>query len=181
VLNESAFVSADLKSRVESAVAALGYQPNLLARSMAKQRTQTIGMIVPDIANPFFPEVVRGAEKANTGEDCSQTFLRYCRVAELPRNLDGLDRTELRSRQSRIEGRKHHAAASTPFDHHSRHRRPHARDALRVGKDQCNCGSRHHGQDKAMRVPARQCFANQEVTRDARKAAPVRVTRRVNK
>ena len=43
-------------------MAALGYQPNLLARSMAKQRTQTLGMIVPDIANPFFPEVVRGAE-----------------------------------------------------------------------------------------------------------------------
>src|SRR5205823_4790597 len=62
VLNDSAFVSAGLKSRVESAVAALGYQPNLLARSMAKQRTQTLGMIVPDIANPFFPEVVRGAE-----------------------------------------------------------------------------------------------------------------------
>jgi LacI family transcriptional regulator len=62
VLNESAFVSPNLKSRVQAAVAALGYQPNLLARSMAKQRTQTIGMIVPDIANPFFPEVVRGAE-----------------------------------------------------------------------------------------------------------------------
>jgi LacI family transcriptional regulator len=62
VLNDSAFVSADLKSRVQSAVAALGYHPNLLARSLAKQRTQTLGMIVPDIANPFFPEVVRGAE-----------------------------------------------------------------------------------------------------------------------
>ena len=62
VLNESAFVSDGLKGRVQAAVAALGYQPNLLARSMAKQRTQTLGMIVPDIANPFFPEVVRGAE-----------------------------------------------------------------------------------------------------------------------
>jgi LacI family transcriptional regulator len=62
VLNDSAFVSAGLKSRVQAAVDALGYHPNLLARSMAKQRTQTIGMIVPDIANPFFPEVVRGAE-----------------------------------------------------------------------------------------------------------------------
>ena len=62
VLNETAFVSPNLKARVRSAVAALGYQPNLLARSMAKQRTQTLGMIVPDIANPFFPEVVRGAE-----------------------------------------------------------------------------------------------------------------------
>ncbi len=62
VLNDSAFVSVNLKRRVQSAVAALGYQPNLLARSMAKQRTQTLGMIVPDIANPFFPEAVRGAE-----------------------------------------------------------------------------------------------------------------------
>ena len=62
VLNDTAFVSPSLKSRVRAAVAALGYQPNLLARSMAKQRTQTLGMIVPDIANPFFPEVVRGAE-----------------------------------------------------------------------------------------------------------------------
>jgi LacI family transcriptional regulator len=62
VLNDSAFVSADLKSRVQAAVAALGYHPNLLARSLAKRRTQTLGMIVPDIANPFFPEVVRGAE-----------------------------------------------------------------------------------------------------------------------
>ena len=61
VLNDTAFVSPSLKSRVRSAVAALGYQPNLLARSMAKQRTQTLGMIVPDIAKPFFPEVVRGA------------------------------------------------------------------------------------------------------------------------
>src|SRR3977135_3689731 len=62
VLNDSAFVSAALKGRVRAAVDALGYHPNLLARSMAKQRTQTVGMIVPDIANPFFPEVVRGAE-----------------------------------------------------------------------------------------------------------------------
>ena len=62
VLNESAFVSPPLKARVQSAVVALGYQPNLLARSMARQKTQTLAMIVPDIANPFFPEVVRGAE-----------------------------------------------------------------------------------------------------------------------
>jgi LacI family transcriptional regulator len=62
VLNDSAFVSPDLKTRVQAAVAALRYHPNLLARSLAKRRTQTLGMIVPDIANPFFPEVVRGAE-----------------------------------------------------------------------------------------------------------------------
>jgi LacI family transcriptional regulator, galactose operon repressor len=62
VLNDSAFVSAGLKARVQAAVAALGYQPNLLARGLAKQRSQTLAVIVPDIANPFFPEVIRGAE-----------------------------------------------------------------------------------------------------------------------
>ena len=62
VMNDSAFVSPALKARVMSAIDALGYHPNLLARGLAKQRTQTFGMIVPDIANPFFPEVVRGAE-----------------------------------------------------------------------------------------------------------------------
>jgi LacI family transcriptional regulator len=67
VLNDSAFVSPGLKERVEAAVAALRYRPNLLARGLAKQRTQTLGMIVPDIANPFFPEVVRGAEDVAAG------------------------------------------------------------------------------------------------------------------
>jgi LacI family transcriptional regulator, galactose operon repressor len=67
VLNDTAFVSAGLKQRVLSAVRALGYEPNLVARGLAKQRTQTLGMIVPDIANPFFPEVVRGAEDAARG------------------------------------------------------------------------------------------------------------------
>jgi LacI family transcriptional regulator len=62
VLNETAFVSPDLKTRVQRAIAELGYQPNLLARGLARKQSQTLGIIVPDIANPFFPEVVRGAE-----------------------------------------------------------------------------------------------------------------------
>jgi len=64
VVNGSAYVSPALKGRVERAVKQLGYQPNLVARSLATQQSRTIGMIVPDIANPFFPEVVRGAEDA---------------------------------------------------------------------------------------------------------------------
>ncbi|MEX2272426.1 MAG: LacI family DNA-binding transcriptional regulator [Vicinamibacterales bacterium] len=62
VLNDSAFVSPALRARVLAAIKALAYRPNLLARGLAQQRSQTLGMIVPDIANPFFPEVVRGAE-----------------------------------------------------------------------------------------------------------------------
>jgi LacI family transcriptional regulator len=62
VVNDSAYVSPLLKARVLGAVRDLGYHPNLLARSLAKRQTRTIGVIVPDIVNPFWPEVIRGAE-----------------------------------------------------------------------------------------------------------------------
>jgi len=62
VVNESAYVSPALKRRVTAAIRKLGYHPNLLARSLARQQSHTIGMIVPNIANPFWPEVVQGVE-----------------------------------------------------------------------------------------------------------------------
>jgi LacI family transcriptional regulator len=62
VINKSKQVSSALRRRVEEAIRQLNYRPNLLARSLAKQRTHTIGIVVPDIANPFFPLVVRGVE-----------------------------------------------------------------------------------------------------------------------
>jgi LacI family transcriptional regulator len=64
VINNKSHVGKGLRERVESAIRKLNYRPNLIARSLAKQRTHTIGMIVPDIVNPFFPMVVRGAEDA---------------------------------------------------------------------------------------------------------------------
>jgi len=64
VVNKKSHVGKKLLERVEAAIQKLNYRPNLIARSLAKQRTHTIGMIVPDIANPFFPMVVRGAEDA---------------------------------------------------------------------------------------------------------------------
>lgn len=64
VVNNKSHVGKKLRERVEAAIRNLHYRPNLIARSLAKQRTHTIGMIVPDIANPFFPMVVRGAEDA---------------------------------------------------------------------------------------------------------------------
>src|SRR5215475_3972977 len=64
VVNQKSHVGKKLRERVEAAIRKLNYRPNLLARSLAKQQTHTIGMIVPDIANPFFPLVVRGAEDA---------------------------------------------------------------------------------------------------------------------
>jgi LacI family transcriptional regulator len=64
VVNKKSHVGKGLRERVEAAIRKLNYRPNLIARSLANQRTHTIGMIVPDIGNPFFPLVVRGAEDA---------------------------------------------------------------------------------------------------------------------
>jgi len=62
VINDTRPVSDALRERVFAAVDELGYQPNVLARSLRRGETHTIGMIVPDSANPFFAEVARGVE-----------------------------------------------------------------------------------------------------------------------
>src|SRR5579863_5536192 len=64
VINKKGRVSPTLSRRVEAAIRKLNYRPNLLARSLAKQQTHTLGMVVTDIANPFFPPIVRAAEDA---------------------------------------------------------------------------------------------------------------------
>lgn len=55
-------VRPDTRGRVLAAVARLGYQPNLVARGLKKRVTHTVGLIVPDISNPFFPAIARGIE-----------------------------------------------------------------------------------------------------------------------
>jgi DNA-binding LacI/PurR family transcriptional regulator len=62
VLNDTARVREPTRKRVLDAVQAAGYQPSQLARGLRRDTTNMIGMIIPDITNPFFPAVVRGAE-----------------------------------------------------------------------------------------------------------------------
>ncbi len=62
VINGSAPVSEELKSRVIDAIKRLGYKPSYIARGLRSGKTKTIGFIIPDITNPFFPEMVRGVE-----------------------------------------------------------------------------------------------------------------------
>jgi LacI family transcriptional regulator len=55
-------VRADTRLRVQQAVAALGYHPNRAARGLITGRTGNLGLLVPDLANPFFPGVVKGVQ-----------------------------------------------------------------------------------------------------------------------
>ena len=52
----------------------LGYRPNTLARSLRRRKTNTIGMIVPDNANPFFAEVARAIEDTSFAQNYSVTL-----------------------------------------------------------------------------------------------------------
>jgi LacI family transcriptional regulator len=62
VLNNIDVVNSDTKQRVKDAIEKLGYRPNIVARSLKTSKTRTVGIIVPDISNQFYPEIVRGAE-----------------------------------------------------------------------------------------------------------------------
>jgi LacI family transcriptional regulator len=62
VINGSERVRPETRRRVEEAITELGYVPSRLARGLSRRRTGTLAVIVPDVANPFFTAVVRGAE-----------------------------------------------------------------------------------------------------------------------
>ena len=61
-LNNNSYVGLKSKEAIEQAIRALDYKPNLIARSLSTKQMQTIGLIVPDIMNPFFPELARAIE-----------------------------------------------------------------------------------------------------------------------
>jgi LacI family transcriptional regulator len=62
VLNGYPHVSPTVVHRVQAAVAALGYRPNGVARSLRQKSTRVWGLIIADIQNPFFTAIVRGVE-----------------------------------------------------------------------------------------------------------------------
>jgi LacI family transcriptional regulator len=55
-------VSPDLQKRVKAAIRELDYSPNAIARGLKVKQTRMLGLVLPDITNPFFPGIIRGAE-----------------------------------------------------------------------------------------------------------------------
>src|SRR5437764_13031927 len=64
VINDSAYVSPVLRTRVLAAVKELGYAPSLTARNLRSGRSQLVALVVADLANPFFARVAWAAESA---------------------------------------------------------------------------------------------------------------------
>lgn len=62
VLNDSGYVDKTTEEKVVAAIRQLNYKPNQVARGLVSKKTKTLGLVLPDITNPFFPELARGAE-----------------------------------------------------------------------------------------------------------------------
>lgn len=60
VMNNSGYVKEETRKKVMDIIEELNYVPNAIARSLSTSKTNTIGVIVPDINNPFFGEVIKG-------------------------------------------------------------------------------------------------------------------------
>lgn len=66
--NKDDSISEQTKNKILQIIKETNYQPNAIARSLVTKKTKTIGLIIPDITNPFFPEIARGAE------DCANIY-----------------------------------------------------------------------------------------------------------
>ncbi len=64
VIRATRRVSKERTERVHQAIHELNYSPNQIARSLKVKQTRMLAMVLPDITNPFFPEIIRGAEDA---------------------------------------------------------------------------------------------------------------------
>jgi LacI family transcriptional regulator len=98
-LNESSRVSARTAERVRRAVAELNYYPNIHARTLVSGRSRMVGLIISDITNPFFPELVksfedqavqRGLEVIIANTDYRPKRMADCIRRMLERKVDGV-------------------------------------------------------------------------------------------
>lgn len=99
VMNGTAHVSPDTAERVREAVAALNFYPNVNARALGSGRSGLYGLIISDITNPYFPELVKAFEDiavehgqdvliANTDYDPKR--METCVIRMLQRKVDGV-------------------------------------------------------------------------------------------
>src|ERR1700712_1995608 len=71
VLNNTARVKVEVRQRIEAAIRELEYQPNPAARSLRTNRSRIIGLLISDIQNPFFIQIIQGVEDEALRHDYS--------------------------------------------------------------------------------------------------------------
>lgn len=98
VITGSVPVSEPLRIKVQAAIRKLNYHPNHIARSLKTSKTWTLGIIVPDMTIPYFPQVIRGAEMAAKPRGYSLIAVNSDDDGERQRDLLSLLRSQ------RVEG-----------------------------------------------------------------------------
>jgi DNA-binding LacI/PurR family transcriptional regulator len=120
VINETKYVKEETKKKVQNAIGKLNFYPNAHARSLASGKSNFIGLLISDISNPFFPELVKSIEAAafehgynvilfNTNYDAKRAAEYVQRLIELkvagvafmtaelePKLIDELQRKQVR-------------------------------------------------------------------------------------
>jgi len=99
VLNNTRFVSEELRGRVNKAIEDLDYHPNVMAGSLRSRKTKTIGLIIPDNSNPLFAAISRSIEQVSSDLNytvmlCNSSYsleneLRYINVLR-SKSVDGI-------------------------------------------------------------------------------------------
>ncbi|WP_026876672.1 LacI family DNA-binding transcriptional regulator [Jiangella gansuensis] len=90
-------IREETRRRVLDAVRDLGYRPNVAARTLRTRRTGTLGLLIPDYANPVYAEIIKGAEAAAAERDCVLLTGSADAATELDSYLDLLG-------QGRVDG-----------------------------------------------------------------------------
>ncbi|MDR7222380.1 LacI family DNA-binding transcriptional regulator [Aminobacter aminovorans] len=135
VLNDHPLVSEEVRANVKAIIAELRYKPNLLAQNMRSSSSKTFGIVVPNLVNPFFAELVQAVEEAARA---------HHRHVYLMTSLD--DAASEQECIDSMETRRVDGIVLIPADSHevSRARRG-ARIVLvdRIGKGQAGIGANH--------------------------------------
>ena len=79
VLNDTAKVDENTKQKVQAAIAALGYRPNLLAKALKEGKTKTIAFVIPNIENRIYPSLAIAVE---TEARKQGYFVLFCNTQE---------------------------------------------------------------------------------------------------
>src|SRR4029453_17636240 len=139
VLNRPELVAPATRARVEEAIASLGFVRNESARQLRAGRSRTPGLVVLDVANPFFPDLARGVEEAVAAEGLAVVLCDSAERADRERRyLELLEEQRVQGILiTPVEGGRRAAAPAAPARHPGGPGRPlgvHAQLLLGVGR-----------------------------------------------
>ena len=89
VINNTSYVSSETREMVEDAIKKLNYYPNETARRLKNNTSNVLGVIIPDITNPFFANIIRGVDKET--QEKSFTFLLCDTAGDVNREKEAMN------------------------------------------------------------------------------------------